>query len=93
MKTPQKAYGLARFVWRRLRLVSGGCCDLDLYDRRGDKIGVGFLYRYEALVGIPERLPFTEISWLRTINNVQPDPLAEAVFLGPTAIPIGERVY
>jgi len=88
-KQPLRRYGLHPTIWRKLRLVIGGCCDLDLFGRDGLRIGTGLLERYTSAVSIPEGMDFQAISWAATIRECKPQPDGEAAFLGPSVIPIG----
>ena len=88
-KQDLKMYGLHPTIWRRLRAIIGGCCDLELYDKGGQRIGTGLLARYQSEVHIPSGLSFRSVSWQHTISECQPQPDGEAAFLGPSIIPIG----
>ena len=88
-KQPLRRYGLHPTIWRKLRLVIGGCCDLDLYGRDGALVGTGLLERYSSHVSLPKDLDFRAVSWATTIHECQPQPDGEAAFLGPSLIPIG----
>lgn len=93
LKQPTQEYGIMPLIWRRLRAVSGGCCDLDLYGRDGEKIGVAHLERYLPRVHIPAGMSFKAISWITTIKHVKEDPAAEAAFIGKSEIAIGQRSF
>lgn len=82
-------YGLMRCIWRKLRALSGGACYIRVYNKQGEDIGEVFLYRYAALVELPSDVAFKDISWLCTIKNLRPDPIAEAAFMGGNDIAIG----
>ena len=92
-KQSLRPYGLHPTIWRRLRRVIGGCCDLDLYDHEGTKIGTGLLERYSSRVSLPSDLDFRAVSWATTISECKPQPDGEAAFLGPSVIPIGVNHY
>lgn len=88
-KQPLHYYGLHPTVWRKLRSIIGGCCDLELYNHSNRKIGTGILNRYSSHVSIPKTLSFMDISWKATIQKCQPQHDGEVAFLGPSKIPIG----
>lgn len=92
-KQQLKSYGLHPTIWRKLRRVIGGSCDLELYGRDGTMIGIGMLSRSNSIVDLPHTLPFNTVSWIATIQNCKPQPDGEAMFLGPSAIPIGKSHY
>lgn len=83
-----RTYGLAACVWRRLRAKHPGVVPaLTLYGRDGSVLGDAFLFRYEACVGIPAHLSFSDISWKTTIECA---PVETGGLLGPSKIAIGE---
>lgn len=81
----QRTYGLLRCVWRALRAKHWGG-DIALVGRDGRVIGRGFLFRYEALVALPDDMDFRAVSWRRTIDHPAPP---QNDMIGPTPIPIG----
>jgi hypothetical protein len=84
-----RRYGLHPTIWRKLRLVIGGHCDIVLYGRDSLVIGLGMLERYTSAVHLPEGMDFRAVSWATTIRECQPQPDGLAAFLGPSVIPIG----
>lgn len=88
LETVKKTYGLMPLIWRRLRAKHAGCADITLYGRDGLAIGTGFLWRYEALISLPEAMDFRAISWKQTIDRTERTDFG---LLGPSTIPIGAR--
>ncbi len=82
----KKGYGLAACVWRRLRAKHPGM-DLVVYGRDGLALGTAFLFRYEAIVALPEGMDFRAVSWKQTIERTEP---SEYGLLDPTPIAIGQ---
>ena len=84
--TDKTSYGLHPSVWRAMRVKSPGCCDIRMYDRDGNTLFEGFLYRYESRVMLPSG-EFPKVSWKQTIAHLP--PVNPDNMLGPSIIPIG----
>lgn len=89
LETVKKTYGLMPCVWRRLRAKHPGM-GIVLYGHDGLAIGTGYLWRYEALISLPESMDFRAVSWKQTIDRTEPSDFG---MLGPTPIAIGARSW
>lgn len=83
--------GLHPTIWRKLRAKHGGTAlDLKVYDRDNNYLGEIYLSRYDSCVNMMQTgIDFHSISWINTINNLEPWDYTRQPFIIPDEIPIG----